>query len=44
MKPNFQLNIILINELRKKKSIKKEKKKKKSIRLTHDSGYETGIT
>jgi hypothetical protein len=26
MKPNFQLNIILINELRKKKSIKKEKK------------------
>jgi hypothetical protein len=27
MKPNFQLNIILINELRKKKSIKKEKKK-----------------
>jgi hypothetical protein len=27
MKPNFQLNIILINELRKKKLIKKEKKK-----------------
>jgi hypothetical protein len=42
MKPNFQLNIILINELRKKKSIKKEKKK--SIRLTRDLGYETGIT
>jgi hypothetical protein len=31
MKPNFQLNIILINELRKKKSIKKEKKKRSQL-------------
>jgi hypothetical protein len=43
MKPNFQLNIILINELRKKSQLQK-RKKNKSLRLIRDSGYETGIT
>jgi len=39
MKPNSQLNTILIDEIGKK--INKKKEKKKSIRLTHDLGHET---
>jgi hypothetical protein len=39
MKPNSQLNTILIDEIG-KKSIKK-KRKKESIRLTHDLGHKT---
>jgi hypothetical protein len=43
MKPNSQLNIILIDEFGKKESIKK-KKKNKSIRLTRDPGHKTSTT
>jgi hypothetical protein len=47
MKPNSQSNTILIDEIGKKKSIKKKGRKNKSIKLTCqtcDSGYETGTT
>jgi hypothetical protein len=43
MKSNSQLNTILIDEIGKKKSIKKERKNE-SIRLTHNPSHETRTT
>ena len=46
MKPNYQSNIILIDEIRKKNQLKK-KKKNELIRLTCqicDPSHETGTT
>jgi hypothetical protein len=46
MKPNYQSNIILIDEIE-KKLIKKKKRKNESIRLIRqirDPGHKTGTT
>jgi len=42
MKPNFQLNAILINEIEGEKSIKKKRENNESIRVIRNPGHETG--
>jgi hypothetical protein len=46
MKPNFQSNTILIDEIEKKRSIKKRRENELIwlTRQTSDSGYETRTT
>ena len=47
MKPNYQSNIILIDEIEKKNQLKERERENESIRLTRqicDSGHKTGTT